>query len=121
MNSVPHVEDTSGKLVRQKGTDDGGAHVQAQSITALTGGQSASIAISVTSAQSAAITTGSVVATPTVDCFFRQGSSPTALSNGTDQILLANNSFRISGIVSGNKLAFITASGTGTVYITPGG
>jgi hypothetical protein len=98
----------------------GAVYVQAQSIVALTGGQSAAVAISAVSAQSAAITMPSVVVTPTVDCFFRQGANPTALSNGTDQILLATNSYRISGIVSGNKLAFITASGSGTVYITPG-
>ncbi len=91
-----------------------------QSLSAMTGGQSQSVAISTTSAQSAAITTGSAVVTPSVDCFFRQGVSPTALSNGTDQFLLANNTYRISDIVSGNLLAFITASGTGTVYITPG-
>jgi hypothetical protein len=112
----------TGALERRKlrATDDGAAHVQSQSIVVLTGGQSAAVSISTTSAQSAAITTPSVVVTPTVDCFFRQGANPTALSDGTDQILLATNSYRLSGIVSGNKLAFITASGTGTVYITPG-
>ena len=93
-----------------------------QSITALTGGQSEPISVSTTSAQSSAITSGWAVVTPTIDCFFRQGSgTPTALSNGTDQILLGGNSYRITNITSGNKIAFITASGTGTVYITPGG
>src|SRR3990172_7690254 len=95
----------------------GAALVTDQSLIALTGGQSAAVTISTTSAQSAAITTGWAIVTPSVDCFFRQGTNPTALSNGTDQILLAGNSYRINGIVSGDKLAFITASGGGTVYI----
>ena len=99
----------------------GAEHVLAASIIALTGGQSASVAISTASAQSFAITSGSAVVTPTVDCFFRQGSNPTALSNGTDQVLFANNSYRIANITSGNKLAFITGAGTGTVYLSPGG
>ena len=99
----------------------GGAHVIAASIVALAGGQSVSVAISSTSAQSAATTTGFATVTPTVDCFFRQGASPTALSDGTDDFLIANNKYRINGITSGNKLAFKTTSATGTVYITPGG
>lgn len=95
--------------------------VNADSIWSLTGGQSESVAISGTSAQSAAITGTHAVVTPTIDCFFRQGASPTALADGTDQILLGGNQYRISGIVNGNLLAFITTGGTGTVYITPGG
>lgn len=101
-------------------TAAGASLVTEQSIVALTGGQSAAVVISTTSAQSAAITAGSAVVAPTVDCFFRQGTNPTALSNGTDQILLAGNAYRINGITSGDKLAFITASGSGTVYISPG-
>ena len=84
------------------------------------GGTSQSVAISTTSAQSAALSFGTAVVTPTANCFVRQGSNPTALANGTDQYLVANNSYRLTGIVPGNKLAFITGTGTGTVYITPG-
>lgn len=90
------------------------------SIRALSGGQSEAKSLSGTSIQSSAITTGSVIVTPTVDCYFRAGSNPTALSNGTDQLLLGGNQYRIIGITSGNKLAFITTGNTGTVYITPG-
>ena len=115
-NAVPT---TAGEIVKQDFTS-GAAHVAANSLSALTGGQSSAVSISGTSAQSAAITTGIAVVTPTVDCFFRQGSNPTALSNGTDQLLLGGNTYRISGITSGNELAFITTGATGTVYITPG-
>jgi hypothetical protein len=48
----------------------------------------------------------------------RQGSNPTALSNGTDQFIPANTLLRIVDIESGNKLAFIAGS-AGTVYISP--
>lgn len=102
----------------QKGTD-GSGHVLSVSVNALSGGQSESVAISTSEADSSAITTGFAVVTPTTDCFFRNGA--TALSNGTDQFLLGGNSYRITGITSGTTLSFITASGSGTVYITPGG
>lgn len=95
------------------------------SLNILEGGQSSQLAISTTSAQSAAFTfpaapAGYVLITSAADCFVRQGTNPTALSNGTDQIILANQTYRC-WVNSGNKLAFITASGTGTVYMTPGG
>lgn len=90
------------------------------SLRALSGGQCQAVSISGTSAQSAAITTGSAVVTPTVDCFFRADSNPTALSNGTDHILLGGNQYRIFGITSGHKLAFITTGATGFVHIAPG-
>ena len=93
---------------------------QESSLKALSGGQSQAVSISGTSAQSTAISGTSAVVTPTVDCFFRADSNPTALSNGTDQILLGGNQYRIFGITSGHKLAFITTGNTGTVYITPG-
>lgn len=50
----------------------------------------------------------------------RQGSNPTAVSDGTDQILPANNWVRLENLTIGNKLAFKTASGSGTVYLTNG-
>ena len=94
------------------------------------GGDSSQVAISGANAQSAAfaftdpngraVGSGDVVVTATVDCFFRQGANPTALANGTDQFLLAGNTVRLSGILTGNKLAFITSGATGTVYLTPG-
>jgi hypothetical protein len=47
------------------------------------------------------------------------GLNPTAVSDGTDQILLANQQYRIIPIIPGYKIAFILAIGTGNVYITP--
>lgn len=95
------------------------------SLNILEGGQSSTLAISTTSAQSAAFAfpaapAGYVLITVDVNCFVRQGTNPTALSDGTDQILLANNTYR-AFVNNGNKLAFKTASGTGNVYMTPGG
>lgn len=84
------------------------------------GGASQSVAVSGASAQSAVITTGEALVTPTVDCFVRHGSNPTALADGTDILLLANVQYRVSGIPNGNKLAFITGGAAGTVYISPG-
>ena len=85
-----------------------------------TGGTSQAIAVSATSVQSAVtVSAGPVVATPTVDVFVRRGTNPTALADGTDQILLAGYTYRIGGLVLGEKLAFISAS-SGTVYLTPG-
>ena len=94
-------------------------HVLEESVIALKGGTCAAVAVSTASAQSAAITSGRVVLYSSVECFFRQGSNPTALSDGTDQILPASTMLRVVDIESGNKLAFKTASGTGTVYIAP--
>lgn len=114
-------KDSSSGVLTPQTTTNGAAPVVANSVNALVGGQSAAISISSTSAQSSAITTGFVTVTPTVDCFFRQGANPTSLSNGTDDFLLANNKYRISGVPNGNKLAFVTTGAAGTVYITPGG
>lgn len=82
-------------------------------------GLSQALSISSTSAQSAVINATSVVVTPTIDCFVRQGSNPTALSDGTDMFLLGQIAYRLS-LPRGNKLAFKTVSASGTVYITPG-
>lgn len=115
-----YVNPTTGKEEAQAGSF-GAAHVTEQSILAsATAGVSEAIALTATaSAVSSAITAGSAVVTPTVDCFFRQAVTPVALLTGVDQILLAGNSYRINGITSGNKLAFISTS-AGTVYVTPG-
>ena len=94
--------------------------VYTRSLELLTGGQSESVAVSGTSAQSSAYTVPELVVTVLVHTFVRQGTNPTALANGTDQLLLGPNSYRLSGITSGNKLAFITAdASSSTVYITP--
>jgi hypothetical protein len=90
------------------------------SFVASTGGTSEKVAISTANARSSVIASRIAMVTPDVDCFVRQGlATPTAVSDGTDQLLLAGNTYRL-GVTPGNKLAFITATGTGFVYITPG-
>lgn len=91
------------------------------------GGTSQKLAISGASAQSAAAAAGTTenkgapikyLITPDVTCFVRKAANPTALADGTDQILLANNTYRVE-LMDGEKLAFITSGAAGFVYITP--
>jgi hypothetical protein len=91
------------------------------------GGTSQKLAISGTSAQSNAAASASTeskgvpikyLVTPDATCFVRKGSNPTALADGTDQILLANNTYRVE-LMDGEKLAFITSGAAGFVYLTP--
>jgi len=86
---------------------------------ALKGGESSSVAVSSTSAQSAVIGAARAVLYSTVDVFFRQGVNPTALATGVDQLLPAFTMLRICDIEPGNKLAFKTTASSGTVYISP--
>lgn len=83
------------------------------------GGRSAAVAISSTSAQSAAINSDYALVTLTTAAFVRQGANPTAVSDGTDIYLLADITYRLN-LKKGNKLAFKTSSSSGTAYITPG-
>lgn len=85
------------------------------------GGTSVKLAVSTTSAPTMQPVGNSfAVVTPDVDVFFRRGTTPVAVSDGTDQLLKANISYRLYGFSQTDKLAFITASGTGNVYISPG-
>lgn len=86
----------------------------------LTGGLAQKIAVSSTSAQSAALTTPTVVLHTDVDVYVRQGSNPTAVSDGTDIFVPSGAYVRLVGIQPGNKLAFKTASASGSVHLTPG-
>jgi len=96
-------------------------HTISLSVTADTGGKSSKLAISGVSAQSASMTAnvsaGSVLITPDTNCFFRWGASPVAVADGTDMILMANNTYRVQFGGTG-KFAFITSGGTGNVYLT---
>lgn len=98
------------------------SHVQELSFTASLGGTSQKVAFSATSAASTELGSGTggsmtVLVTTDLDCFVRQGTNPTALSDGTDQFITANAIYRIS-VQRGNKLAFIGAA-AGNAYITP--
>lgn len=91
------------------------------SMAAQTGGTSIKLAVSTTSAATTnPIGNSVVVVTPDVAVFFRRGAAPVAVADGTDQLLNANQSYRLYGLNLQDKLAFITATGTGNVYLSPG-
>jgi hypothetical protein len=94
------------------------------SLSADVGGKSSKVSISGTSAQSVSFTGsstgGTVMVTPDTNCFFRFGTNPTSVADGTDIILLASNTYRIQFGGTG-KFAFITSGSTGTVYLTQEG
>lgn len=66
----------------------------------------------------AAIGSDIVVITPTVDCFFRKSATANATADGTDQFLVAKNTYRIFGLLATDKLSFNGAT-AGDIYITP--
>jgi len=98
------------------------------------GGLSQKIATSTVSAQTTAFgtatsTSNNQLASP-VDgtyvnvysdslAFMRQGLNPIAVNTGVDQIVPANQLFRVGPIPPGFKLAFILPAATGNVYVTP--
>jgi hypothetical protein len=85
----------------------------------LSGGQSQKVVTSTASAQTAVLTETIYTVTSDTNCFMRMGLSPVALADGTDQIILANQTYRLQPIIPGQKLAFILAVGTGNVYLSP--
>lgn len=59
-----------------------------------------------------------VVVYTTVECFLVADTAPTAtVASGTP--IPANSSFRLFGLRATDKIAAITAAGTGTLYIRP--
>jgi hypothetical protein len=102
--------------------DDGNLLISEISIRALSGGQSDKVSLSTVSAQTTKqtiIDAEKVAVFCEFNVFFREGSDPTALSDGTDQIIPGGVWTRITK-TPGYKLAFILATGIGAVYITPG-
>jgi hypothetical protein len=95
-------------------------YTQDLSIIVDEGGRSQALAISSTSAQSAAINVAYALVTLTTSGFVRQGSNPTATNDGTDIYLLSDVTYRLN-IKPGNKLAFCTTASAGTAYVTAGG
>ena len=82
------------------------------------GGQSVSASTS-SVATTNAIGSDECLVLSDVACFAVTGASPTAtVTNGTP--IPANQLVRLHSVGADNKLAFITASGTGTVYVRPG-
>lgn len=86
--------------------------------TGATGGQSVSVSTS-SAATSAAIGSDECVVYSTVECFAIAGASPTAtVAQGTP--IPANALIRLEGLAPTDAIAFIAASGSGTVYVRPG-
>lgn len=82
------------------------------------GQQSVSVTTS-SAATSNAIGADQCVVYSTVECFALAGDSPTAtVAAGTP--IPANVLVRLYNINTGEKLAFIAASGSGTAYVRPG-
>lgn len=90
---------------------------KATSFSVNAGNTSAAVGISNVSAQGPVHTSTSVLVSPTVDCFVRQGANPTALSTGVDMFLFGGFTYRLQVII-GQRLALI-GPGAGTAYITP--
>jgi hypothetical protein len=85
------------------------------------GNHSQLVAVTTTSAQSTVLYTvapGYVNIISTIDCFVRMGVNPVALNTGVDQFMPAGNMMRVGPVPARFRLAFIAASGAGTVYIT---
>jgi hypothetical protein len=85
------------------------------------GGGSQLIAVSTTSAQSATFSDNTTCYMHnTVGVYVRQGTNPTALATGVDH-WIPPGTWRLTGIVDENKLAFICKTGeSGSVHLTPG-
>lgn len=82
------------------------------------GGKSQLLSSVTTSQQTAVIKSSFVLVYANGPVFVRQGSNPTALTDGTDIYLAANVHYRLN-VTPGNKLAF-AASAAANIYITPG-
>lgn len=92
----------------------------AQTFEAIFPGTSQVVAIGASSAQSTALQTTTTVVqlVATVACFVAIGSNPTAVANTTCYVP-ANIPVKY-GVVGGNKIAVIQASGAGSLFITEG-
>lgn len=66
-----------------------------------------------------AIGSDTAVVTSDVDCFFRKSATANATNDGTDQFMVAKNTYRIFGLLASDKLSF-NSTAAGNVYITPG-
>jgi len=73
--------------------------------------------VTTTSAQSSTLQSADAVVVVSALCFVTRAG--TAVAN-TSMALAPNVPYRLRGIQAGEKLAFVTASGTATAYITQG-
>lgn len=79
------------------------------------------VSISTSTASSAAINSASAVIKSTVDCFIIRSATAGASTAATTACLPITSGvpYRVWGWQAGDKLSAITASGSGTLYITP--
>lgn len=78
-----------------------------------------SVSVTTTSAQSAVVGVPECLVYSTVECFALAGPNPTAtVAAGTP--IPANTLIRLRGLVAGDEIAFIAATGSGVAYIRPG-
>lgn len=77
----------------------------------------APVSMSTTSAQSAALAAGDYVCVVTVACCILRGANPTATTSCLP--LAPNEATILRGIQNGEKIAFITPTGTGTALLHP--
>lgn len=91
-------------------------------LTVARGANEGQQSVSVTTASAAtsnAIGSDKCLVYSNVECFALAGANPTAtVAAGTP--IGAGQMIRLKGIRPGDKLAFIAATGSGTVYIRPG-
>jgi len=87
-------------------------------MTVPNGAYTTSVSTSTSSAQSVALTGDNVYVLSTALVFVVRGQNPTATTSCMP--IPANFPVNLKGIQQGEKLAFINATGTGTVYITQG-
>lgn len=80
--------------------------------------QTTAVGTSTTSAQSVILDGNNVYVLSTALVFVIRGANPTATTSCMP--IPANFPVQIKGVQQGEKLAFINATGTGTVYITQG-
>ena len=97
-----------------------GLAIEGSVVLPAVGGISQRIEVSGTSAQSTVFSDNTTVYMHnTIGVYVRQGTNPTALATGAD-LFIPIGTWRLTGIIDENKLAFITKGGVGEVHLTPG-
>lgn len=105
------IPDTAGEKVRQDYTA-GAAHVSDAII--ISGFSQATVALSTTAAQSAALDAGEYDVWSDVDCYIKVAATANDVTTSTGYMLRANNTVPVI-VPSQEKLGGIVASGTGTL------
>lgn len=91
------------------------------SLTVPNAARTQAVAITTSTASSSPIHSPSAVVKSTVDCFIIRSATPGASTAATTSCMpiTAGIDYRMKGWEAGDRLSAITASGSGTLYITP--